>query len=270
MAGSFLQPDILWVSVCFPITRISASPSPTSLPPHHPHLCLPITRISASPSPTSLPPCHPHLCLPVTRISASPLPASRRCSLSILHELCDGHYVTSITTPPTSPEPINTCAQLPDGCPDPTRWQPGPEEGLLLPCLRLLHWCRASSVVTMRWGCGGPEILAASLLVPEPSVCVSAVGAGGRQLLSRAGGRSLPCSSSSAPPQGRQLEVINVAEMGGLSRLPGCREGVLGGMPGSPETPGLCRLQNGGWAGPGLTRGPLLVTLGLVTKGDGS
>ena len=26
-------------------------------------------------------------------------------------------------------------------------------------------------------------------------------------------------------PQGRQLEVIDVAEMGGLSRLPGCREG---------------------------------------------
>lgn len=135
--------------------------------------------LSASPSPSSLPPHHPHLCLPITRISASPLPASRRCSLSILHELCDGHYVTSITAPPTSPEPINTCAQLPDGCPDPIRWQPGPEEGLLLPCLRLLHWCRASSVVTMRWGCGGPEILVASLLVPEPSVCVSAVRGGG-------------------------------------------------------------------------------------------
>ena len=130
-------------------------------------------------------PHHPHLCLPITRISASPLPASRRCSLSILHELCDGHYVTSITAPPTSPEPINTCAQLPDGCPDPTRWQPGPEEGLLLPCLRLLHWCRASSVVTMRWGCGGPEILAASLLVPEPSVCVSAVRGGAATVPSR-------------------------------------------------------------------------------------
>lgn len=64
--------------------------------------------------------------------------------------------------------------------------------------------------------------------------------------------------------------MINVAEMGGLSRLPGCREGVLGGVPGSPETPGLCRLQNGGWARPGLTRGSLLVTLGLVTKADGS
>lgn len=93
---------------------------------------------------------------------------------------------------------------------------------------------------------------------------------GGSQLQSRAGGRSLPCSGSSPPPQGRQLEVINVAEMGGLSRLPGCREGVLGGVPGSPETPGLCRLQNGGWARPGLTRGSLLVTLGLVTKADGS
>ena len=50
----------------------------------------------------------------------------------------------------------------------------------------------------------------------------------------------------------------------------GAGRGVLGGVPGSPKRPGLCRLHNGGWAGPRLTRGSLLVTLGLVTKGDGS
>ena len=85
-AGSFLQPDTL-------------------------------SCMSASPSPTSLPLRHSHLCLPFTHISASLLPASCRSSLGILHELCDGHCVTSTAPPPTSPEPISTCAQLPDGCP---------------------------------------------------------------------------------------------------------------------------------------------------------
>lgn len=103
MAGSFLQPDMLWVSVCFPITHISASPSLISLLPHHPHLCL-----------------------PVTHISASPLPASRRCSLRILHELCDGHYVTSITAPPPPRSPSTPA-------PSSQMAAPTPPDGSLVP-----------------------------------------------------------------------------------------------------------------------------------------
>lgn len=128
--------------------------------------------VSASPSPTSLPLRHSYLCLPVTHISASLLPASRRSTLGILHELCDGHYVTS-TAP--SPPPRGPSAPVPSSqmaAPDPTQWQPGPKEGILLPCLRLLQECRASNVVTMRWGCGGPGILAASLLIAGPPATV--------------------------------------------------------------------------------------------------
>ena len=107
-AGSFLQPDTL-------------------------------SCMSASPSPTSLPLRHSHLCLPFTHISASLLPASCRSSLGILHELCDGHCVTS-TAPPRPPQ--SPSAPVPSSqmaAPDPTQWQPGPEEGILLPCLRFLH-----------------------------------------------------------------------------------------------------------------------------------
>ena len=102
-AGSFLQPDML--------SCMSASPSPTSLPLHHSHLCFP--------SPTSLP-------LPITRVSASLLPASCRSSLGILHELCDGHCVTS--TAPSSGLP-RAHQHL---CPAP-RWLPlNPPNGILV------------------------------------------------------------------------------------------------------------------------------------------
>lgn len=82
------------------------------------YVCFPITHISASPSFTSL--------LPFTHISASLLPASCRSSLGILHELCDGHCVTS--TAPSSGLP-RAHQHL---CPAP-RWLPlNPPNGILV------------------------------------------------------------------------------------------------------------------------------------------
>ena len=85
-AGSFLQPDTL---LC-----MSASPSPTSLPLHHSHLCFP--------SPTSLPPYYQHLAGPPSASFMSYVMAT---------------VWPQLPPPPASPEPISTCAQLPDGCP---------------------------------------------------------------------------------------------------------------------------------------------------------